>query len=367
MTGTIKNKATFIAGSPRSGTTLMAALLDDHPELLVFPEEYLYLQPRNAPNASDRDLLTNVFKDKVLLRLQGKKGFLDALHQENRNYEDFDYHRFQGEVNECFRTLIAEKEGASVTVSALISLVYGYAHVIDRQQYSRWVVKHPNYELHWKRLVRDFPNARIIYLIRDPREVILSRTLKRNKKKYLKRGGKPGAWKSEKGSLRPSVRFLTEWDRSVMEFLRMSEAYPEHILPVRYEDLVSSPHQCMREVSEFLGVLWHESLLSPSFLGSPWNGNSMQERTFQGVNRSTKSKTHEFPPHHLWQIDAWLGDMMAGKPGEYVNSHLIDRVNVRAVSSWLRGESVVSFFRNRLRMLSNQRRRQRVRIKEDSV
>jgi len=35
-------RACFIAGQAKSGTTLMVALLDNHPELLVLPEETAY-------------------------------------------------------------------------------------------------------------------------------------------------------------------------------------------------------------------------------------------------------------------------------------------------------------------------------------
>ncbi|MFH1638789.1 MAG: sulfotransferase, partial [Chloroflexota bacterium] len=219
MMGSIENRAAFIAGCPRSGTTLMAALLDDHPDLLVFPEEYLYVEPRETPGEGIRDMLRALFKEKVLLRLQGKKSFLDELHPEHRKYDGFDYHRFEYAANECFRLLLEKKKETvrrSATVLALISLMYGFERATGKGSYSRWVVKHPHYELHWQRLFSDFPDARVLYMVRDPRDVILSRTLKRNKKRYLKRGGNAATWKSEKGSLRPSVRFLKEWERSVM-------------------------------------------------------------------------------------------------------------------------------------------------------
>jgi len=35
-------RACFIAGQAKSGTTLVAALLDSHPELLVLPQETAY-------------------------------------------------------------------------------------------------------------------------------------------------------------------------------------------------------------------------------------------------------------------------------------------------------------------------------------
>src|SRR6266853_6216253 len=37
-----ERRAAFIAGPAKSGTTLLVALLDSHPELLVFPQETAY-------------------------------------------------------------------------------------------------------------------------------------------------------------------------------------------------------------------------------------------------------------------------------------------------------------------------------------
>ena len=358
MIGKIRDRATFIAGTPRSGTTLMTALLDDHRELLVFPEEYLYVQPRNTPEEGTQSVLDAVFKEKVLLRLKGKKNFLNDILGEDRKYDDFDYHRFEDAVNEYFRLLLESKEKTvriSVKTLAFVSLIYGYAYAAGKETYSRWVVKHPHYELHWQQVFNDFPDAKMIYMVRDPRDVVLSRTLKRNKKRYLKRGGNAAAWNSEKGSLRPSVRFLKEWERSTIAFLGINEAVSGQILPVRYEDLVSAPRDMMGKVSEFLGVPWQESLVTPSFLGRPWKGNSMQERTFRGVGDSEERKKHQLPTHHLWQIEAWLDDVMVRQPGAYVPLGLPEGIDVKALVSWLRGEGVIDFLRNRLRMLANHR------------
>jgi hypothetical protein len=41
-----EQRACFIAGQAKSGTTLLVALLDSHPELLVLPEETAYF-PRS--------------------------------------------------------------------------------------------------------------------------------------------------------------------------------------------------------------------------------------------------------------------------------------------------------------------------------
>ena len=355
----IRDIATFIAGSPRSGTTLMTSLMDNHPELLVFPEEYLHVHPRKTPEEGTRDVLDALFKEKVLLRLKGKKSILNDILNEDRKYDSFDYHGFENAVNGHFQLLVEKKDetsGMSIATLAFVSLIYGYAQAVGKRTYSRWVVKHPHYELHWQQVFNDFPKGKMIYMVRDPRDVILSRTLKANKKRFLKRGGKVAEWKSENVGLRPSIRFLREWETSINTFHCINGAMPENVILVRYEDLISSPRDVMGKVAEFLGVSWQESLVTPSFLGVPWKGNSMQERKFDKVESPVERKPHRLPKHHLWQIEAWLGEVMGRQPGAYYPLSLFDGIEARGLVSWLRGEGVLDFIGNRLRMLANQRK-----------
>ena len=354
---TLADHPGFIAGSPRSGTTLMTAMLDDHQDLMVFPEEYMYLRPQALPGDNGRPVLHDLFKEKVLLRLQGKDSFLDGMHEEGRDYADFDYQRFEAEVDACFQLLRGEQQGEekrSVPALALIALITAFARVTGNEQQARWVIKNPLYELHWQQLFADFPTARIIYMVRDPRDVILSRTIKKHKKKYLQQGGDIVSWKDEAIALKPSLRFLQQWERSINAYLAIKKAFPGQVMRVRYEDLVASPREVMHEVTEFLGVGWNKSLLTPSFFGNPWKGGSMHRQTFDGINRSNKRKQCRFPPHTLWQLDAWLGKLMVKEPGGYALSAHLERIDIKALLSRLQGEGIPEFMHNRLRMLSNQ-------------
>ena len=184
--------ATFIAGSPRSGTTLMTALLDGHPDLLVFPEEYLYAQPCRMPGEGTEDIVNAVFKEKVLLRLQGKANFLDELHDESRNYDAFDYRCFEDSVNERFRKLVRQKPATAEKSFAALALLGfdGWFRTYCRQRaVDPLGSKTPQLRAVVEPAFFRFSAAKMIYMIRDPREVILSRTIKRSKKRHLKKGG----------------------------------------------------------------------------------------------------------------------------------------------------------------------------------
>src|SRR5438445_13667908 len=65
-------QACFIAGQAKSGTTLVAALLDSHPELLVLPQDTAYFPTvlrkyRDADRRGQRDYLTNEPSSRVLV------------------------------------------------------------------------------------------------------------------------------------------------------------------------------------------------------------------------------------------------------------------------------------------------------------
>src|SRR5437879_11926542 len=64
-------RACFIAGQAKSGTTLLAALLDNHPELLVLPQETAYFPTvlrkyRDAGRRAQFDYLTKESFSRVL-------------------------------------------------------------------------------------------------------------------------------------------------------------------------------------------------------------------------------------------------------------------------------------------------------------
>jgi hypothetical protein len=80
----------------------------------------------------------------------------------------------------------------------------------------------------------------------------------------------------------------------------------------------------------------------------------MHRQTFDGINNSSKKRKFMFPPHTLWQLDAWLGKLMVKEPGGYALSAHLARVDLKALLSGLQGEGIPEFMHNRLRMLSNQ-------------
>lgn len=95
-----------------------------------------------------------------------------------------------------------------------------------------------------------FPNARVINMLRDPRDVGLS--------KWIRRFNSPGMrYASNLESIAHSAnlyrRYLSHWEK----------LFGDRILTIRYEDLVADPKTYSQQVATFCGIDWDERMMSP--------------------------------------------------------------------------------------------------------
>jgi hypothetical protein len=68
----------------------------------------------------------------------------------------------------------------------------------------------------------------------------------------------------------------------------------------------------MRRIAGFLGVRFEDSLLTPTKLGAPWEGNSMHGDSFQGIDTRPIGRWKErLGPDDVAFLEAFLGGAMA--------------------------------------------------------
>ncbi|MBC8446871.1 MAG: sulfotransferase, partial [Chloroflexi bacterium] len=225
--------AVFILSAPRSGSTLLRAMLGGHPRLFAPPELQLLnfntLADQHAAFASERDSFW----------LDGAVRAIMALQQCN--------------VAEA-REILQDHVGQNLTVKQFYGLLQEWLG--DRL----FVDKTPNYALDLAMLQRaegDFQDARYIYLIRHPYGMIPSFEKAKLHVFYppFLRGEHPF-----------SARELAElvWvvsHQNILEFLQHVPAPRQHWL--RYEDLVTQPQPAMETICRFLGLDFHPDMLEP--------------------------------------------------------------------------------------------------------
>jgi hypothetical protein len=129
---------------------------------------------------------------------------------------------------------------------------YGHLYeVIQGQQAaaegkSRWGDKSLMNERYADRIFQSFPDARIIHMIRDPRDRYAS---------VLAR------WKSRRGGVGAG---MGEWFESVQYAESNLVHRPEQCIVMRYEDLVAEPEAAMRRICDFIGEPFAEEMMTMS-------------------------------------------------------------------------------------------------------
>tara|TARA_B110000037_G_C17105262_1_gene499620 strand:- start:679 stop:1659 length:981 start_codon:yes stop_codon:yes gene_type:complete len=91
-------------------------------------------------------------------------------------------------------------------------------------------------------LQKHFPNAKFVYLVRDPRDMALS-------------------WKNSPVHRGDLVRAAKIWQEDQSQSIALLEKYPEKLFLIRYEDLVSNQEEELKKVCSFLGIAFEKSML----------------------------------------------------------------------------------------------------------
>ncbi len=215
----------FVVGVARSGTTLLSAMLSAHPRLDCGPESRFYARYRHLDARARRRILDPQTWPRPAV------DFIASL-------------RNQGHpITELFGLTLPEigtyLGGRQPSTAAMLeSLTVLHA---QRRGKARWVEKTPRHLLMTDTLREGWPDARIVRIVRDPRDVALSLA------------GMPFAKASVVGNL---VRIDAD-DRASRERI---EADPL-AMTLRYEDLVTQPEPELRRVCDFIGEDYHPAML----------------------------------------------------------------------------------------------------------
>lgn len=239
-------KPLFICGQPKSGTTLAVALLDSHPELLVFPEEIMMPEVMRHHSMEER-------VDHLLTRTDACLPALDTIETEQGNNRR-DYSGIDGDgYLHDLRELLGKARNGRDILTAVFTNWRHFSSVADSRTLQYFVEKTPRNEFGRSLYLDWFPGARFLHIMRDPRDNFLS--FKKLNPQRL------------------SGRFILDWGASAR--IALAERDSERTLLVRYEDLVVRPRETMELVCSWLGITFSPKLLVPTKNNIRWDGNSM--------------------------------------------------------------------------------------------
>jgi Sulfotransferase family len=316
-------RACFAAGQAKSGTTLLMALLDGHPQLLVLPEETAYFP--TAVNKYER---------------RGRRAQFDYLTQESLSrilfggpaeWEKTDYAHFPAaEFRERFERAAFEPVNADKDLLVIMMESYAASLRTPLAGIVRWVEKTPANRRFIPQILQRFPSAKLLLTLRDPRAILAAQI----------------ALERTRRTREFSVYYCISHWKQAARLAARAETGELPALMTRYEDLVMEPATAMERVCRFLEITFaREIVLTPTKLGKHWSGNSATEREFSVVtSERVDSWRQELSEDEIGWVEWHCRDLM----GHFGYEPIVSRSNFRR--HWarpIREERPKQYFKSR--------------------
>jgi Sulfotransferase family len=261
----------FVAGLERSGTSLIYALLASHPQIAMTRRTNLWTHFYGQYG----DLGDDANLDRCLDMMLRYRRLVKLRPDPERLREDF--------------------RSGERTYGRLFALLC-QQHA-ERLGKPRWGDKSLNTERYAGPIFEAYPDARILHMIRDPRDRFASSLTR---------------WRRRRGGIGAGT---AEWLASARLAVRNTRDHPGAYRPVRYESVVSAPEQAVREVCAFIGERFAPEMLSmcgaPEFTGRGSN-SSYSQRAPGAITATSVGRYRDvLSPRQVAYMQRVAGDLMA--------------------------------------------------------
>ena len=263
----------FVGGHRKCGTTMLLNLFDGHPDLCVFPVDLKVLYAY-FPDYDSREVDLGRRKDRLDTVVFNHWESLPEL---------------AGKIDaKAFRAIFLRRMGSSsYNIQEIVrELLLAYRELIGAayQPGQATVVKETSIEIYANHVFEWFPNAKLIHLIRDPRDTYSA--LKSGIESYYSRLG------DDEHTVLHSLLERCHLGMQLAD-INQSRFGADNYLVVRFEDIVTDAVNSLKAIAEFLGIDYEEALLVPTVLGSPTRGNNFEKMDFPQVSRSNVARWPE--------------------------------------------------------------------------
>ena len=215
----------FLVGVPRSGTTLLATMLCSHSRLSCGPETHFF---DGLSAEMEETLCSDVSWPEAAINYLFSIPHADSLVPMN-----YDISR-----NELAEYLQPAERNITSVASALPEI---FMKKIGKL---RWVEKTPDHLICAKRIRQHFPNAPIVRIVRDPRDVALSLNAV--------------AWGPQ--TFLKAILFWRKYHHASKAFFETDNLF----CTVRYEELLASPEKELARLCDFIGESFEHGMLDTS-------------------------------------------------------------------------------------------------------
>ena len=266
MKDLLLKKPIFIIGSGRSGTTLLQRMLRSHSNISSPTGESHFFIPLYK------------YPDKYgdLSQAENVKKVLEEMRRISREFCEEDLHGLKFDTTALANEFV--DKGVNSTLD-IISLLLTKNALGENK--NRWLEKTPYYILHISTLLKMFPDAQFVHIIRDGRDCALSMLERKYDLKIFNIYQAAKIWS----------RYV-DMGQEAKEYLS-SDVYFEF----RYEDLISDPETKVKEICTFLGEKYEDNVVDFIKSQDPKNKTPMLKKGIQ-KNNFDKWRTKMT----IWQI-----------------------------------------------------------------
>jgi len=233
----------YIVGLGRSGSTLLTSILNNHSQIKAIPEVPFIL------------FFSHYYKN-----IQGKSLSLERQASEYLNI--FQKTRPLSIVN------ITKQIPSNLKYKSYIDfyeqVLHGFEILNSKGPHKIYVDKNPQYSLFIDKLRNIDPKAKFIFLVRDYRDNVLSRSKKQNNKPV-------------------NLAYNSFRNRFFLQALKRNLKHQDCKI-IKYEKLVTEPHETIIDLCGFMNISFEESMFIP-----PTFDENQLEVSYQPLNKFMKN------------------------------------------------------------------------------
>lgn len=257
-------KFVMISAGFEHGGNVTHRHLDGHPDLLVYPfesqlgsrnfndflasvERVQYRYPEFPEGARPYELYEHMIDEEAKTFLRKRNG---------SKFKDADLDMVEADRLAIFEEILGDAPfyPRAKVIEAFFRATFKAwkNYYTNRREDMTYVGYSPAIGIDADRIVRDFPDVRIIHIVRNPFSAY----------RDTKRRPFP----------QPLSKYLITWNIYHSTVEMYAKMHPRNVRIFRYEDLVANKVEFMKQVSEFIDVPFSETMLYPS-----WNGVEIKD------------------------------------------------------------------------------------------
>lgn len=228
----------FIIGAGRSGTTLLTAVLNAHPNICCTPE-VKPIMTFYTPYAQQKPLSQNLATDFHYFLQLRHKAALKKKQDSGRNLFD----------KKWFDDLQEQLPQLSYANFAKYILLSLNPYQKKTEDIKTLIDKNPTYTFCVNKLINLYPNAKFLVAVRDYRAYYLSQKQNIDYTLFSRFSNKSAA---------ANAYF---WQLHYLEINRLQQQYPQNIMLVPYEKMVTDKVVLLKQICSFLDIPMNDAMI----------------------------------------------------------------------------------------------------------